>query len=127
MRRFIKQIFILIVMLLSFAMTDTVSAQKKTSIAEQKKRVEQYKRDLERTKREVQDLKKEKGSATQLATDGLVVVFIKSEDTGKITWITYVHGIGNGRYRRTRIILGSLQVLVENIIRIIRRNETPRG
>ena len=65
MRRFTKQIFILTVMLLTLAMTDTVSAQKKTSIAEQKKRVEQYKRDLERTKREVQDLKKEKGSATQ--------------------------------------------------------------
>ena len=39
MRRFTKQIFILTVMLLTLAMTDTVSAQKKTSIAEQKKRV----------------------------------------------------------------------------------------
>lgn len=64
--RFIKHIFFVVVMLLTVAMTDSVSAQKKTtSVAEQKRRVEQYKRDLEKTKKEVQNLKKEKGSATQ--------------------------------------------------------------
>lgn len=54
------------VMLLTAAMTMSVSAQKKsTTVAEQQKRVEQYKKDLERTKQEVIDLKKEKGSATE--------------------------------------------------------------
>lgn len=66
MSRFFRHIFILCVVLLMAAATDSVSAQKKTtSVAEQKRRVEQYKRDLERTKKEVQNLKKEKGSATE--------------------------------------------------------------
>lgn len=66
MGRVLKHIFVFAVLLLAVAMTDTASAQKKSSsVAEQKRRVEQYKRDLERTTKEVQNLKKEKGSATE--------------------------------------------------------------
>ena len=55
---------------------------------------------------------------------GSMTVTVQCQYTGKITWISHIHCIGNSSYGRTRIVFSGLQVLVENIIPVIGCNKT---
>ena len=59
-----------------------------------------------------------------VGTNGIDAVVIESEDAREVAWRTHVHGVGERRNGRTRVVVASQKILVENVIGVVGSDET---
>ena len=63
-------------------------------------------------------------ATANVAANCIVRIAVKVENASKVARISYIHSIGNCRNRLARLVAACKQILEENIVTIVCRNET---